>query len=160
MNDRVILMTALKSLLCHLFQSDSADFVFRDAGKLVKDGIGDPVDRGVRKVEGHPGLALGDFAADPGGGIDGAAPAADDDPFAVGDPEAFGVFVMYFDEAFSGNLFQAGSPHGDSGCVVLVEDAAGAEDEGIFFVRELRSRSVGRRIEEGASSGGVCRIWM
>jgi hypothetical protein len=65
---------------------------------------------------------------------------------------------VYFNEAFSGDLFQAGSPHGDAGCVVLVEDAAGAEDEGIFFVRELCSRSVGRRIEEGASSGGVCRI--
>lgn len=145
---------------CHLLQFDGADLVFRDAGKLVEDGVGDPVDGGVREVEGHPGLALGNLAADPGGGIDGAAAAADDDPLAVGDAQAVGVFAVYFNEAFSGDLFQAGSPHGDAGCVVLVEDAVGAEDEGIFFVRELRSRSVGRRIEEGASSGGVCRIWM
>lgn len=45
-------------------------------------------------MERHPGLALGDLAADPGGGVDGAA-AADDDPLAVGDSQAVGVLIVY-----------------------------------------------------------------
>lgn len=78
----------MKLLLGHFLQCDGTDLVFRDAGKLVKDGVGDPVDGGVREVERHPGLALGDFAADPCCGVDGAAAASDDDPLAVEDPEA------------------------------------------------------------------------
>ena len=76
------------SLGRHFLQGDGADLVFGDAGKLVEDGVGDPVDGGVREVEGHPGLALGNLAADSGGGVDGAAAAADDDPLAIGDAQA------------------------------------------------------------------------